>query len=103
ARERPATGITGHGARLRSALRSSRLQYLLVLLAFGGTVTLVLTFVSSGLRAAALSAGLRPESTLDIPAWAAAMIGVNLEHYWLDSRIWRTRRHAVMPAMAGGA
>jgi hypothetical protein len=80
---------------LQSSLRSSRLRYLVVLLAMGGAVTLLLTFVSAGLRTAAVSMDLRPDTALDLAPWAAAMIGINLEHYWLDHRIWRTRRPAV--------
>jgi hypothetical protein len=57
----------------------------------GGAVTVLLTLVSAGFRAAAVGMQLRPESALDLAPWAAAMIGVNLEHYWLDHRIWRTR------------
>ena len=86
-------------AQLESILRSSQVRYLVVLLALGGGVTLLLTFASTGLRAAALSAGLRPEGALEMPPWAAAMIGINLEHYWLDHRIWRTRRQP-LPALA---
>jgi hypothetical protein len=78
------------GARMRHALRTSRLQYLAGLLAMAGTVALLLTFAASGLRAAAGAMVLRPEGALEIPPWAAAMIGINLEHYWLDHRIWRT-------------
>ena len=44
---------------------------------------------------------LRPENALDIPPWAAAMIGVNLEHYWLDHRIWRTSRRRAQTTGAG--
>jgi hypothetical protein len=81
--------------RLRAALRSSRAHYLVGLLAIAGAVTLLLTFLSAGLRATAVWMQWRPESALDLAPWAAAMIGVNLEHYWLDHRIWRTRRQAV--------
>jgi len=80
------------GARLRHELRISRLRYLAVLLAMGGVVVLLLTFVVGGLRAAADAMMLRPADALDMAPWAAAMIGVNLEHYWLDHRIWRTAR-----------
>jgi hypothetical protein len=83
------------GPRLQSELRSSPLRYLIVLLAMGGAVTLLLTFASAGLRAGAVLMEWRPQGALDIAPWAAAMIGVNLEHYWLDHRIWRTRRQTV--------
>lgn len=97
-RELPAVSRNAVRVRLQFALRSSPLQYLVVLLAIAGAVTLLLTFVSAGLRSAALSAGLRPEGALAIPAWAAAMIGVNFEHYWLDRRIWRTRKPVLAAA-----
>jgi len=93
-----AASHTRLAARLQSALRSSQVHYLLVLLALGGAVTLLLTFVSAGLRTAAVWMSLRPQGALDIPAWAAAMIGVNLEHYWLDHRIWRSPRRALAAA-----
>jgi hypothetical protein len=95
AREPLAAAPTAAGPRLRAALRSSRLHYLVLLLVLGGAVTLLLTFLSAGLRATAVWMQLRPESALDLAPWAAAMIGVNLEHYWLDHRIWRTSRAAV--------
>ncbi len=86
--------------RLQNGLRSSRLRYVVLLVAMGGIVTLLLTFASAGLRAVATSMMLRPQNALDIPPWAAAMIGVNFEHYWLDHRIWRTRKRveATVPA-----
>ncbi len=70
------------------------MHYVVLLLAMGGAVTVLLTLVSAGLRSVATWTMLRPETALAIPAWAAAMIGVNLEHYWLDHRIWRTRKRA---------
>ena len=85
------------GSRVRRELRASRLRYLAGLLLMGGGVTLLLTFAASGLRAVAGAMMVRPEGALDIAPWAAAMIGVNLEHYWLDRRIWRTRSAAVTP------
>jgi hypothetical protein len=94
-RETPA--LSGQPLRdgIQAAVRSSRLSYLVVLLAMGGIVTLLLTFASAGLRSVAMSMQLRPDTALDLAPWAAAMIGINLEHYWLDHRIWRTRRAAV--------
>ena len=85
--ERPSPQI---GSRVRVAMRTSRLGYLVGLLAIAGSVTLLLTFAATGLRTAASAMMLRPDGALDIAPWAAAMIGVNLEHYWLDHRIWRT-------------
>lgn len=76
-------------------LRSSQVRYLLTLLVLGGGVALLLTFASAGLRAAAIAAGWRMEGALDLAPWAAAMIGINLEHYWLDHRIWRDRPQPV--------
>jgi len=86
----PEDASSGVGPRMRLVLRTSRLRYLAGLLAIAGVVTVVLTLAASGLRAAAAAMMLRPEGALDIAPWAAAMIGVNLEHYWLDHRIWRT-------------
>jgi hypothetical protein len=96
----PADAETHVTARLQSTLRSSRLGYLMVLLGMAGTVALLLTFISVGLRAAAVSMQWRPEGALDLAPWAAAMIGVNLEHYWLDHRIWRTTPRRVVASAA---
>jgi hypothetical protein len=95
ARETPATSGQPLRDGIQTAVRSSRLRYLVVLLSMGGAVTLLLTFASAGLRSAAMSMQLRPETALDLAPWAAAMIGINLEHYWLDHRIWRAPRPAV--------
>jgi hypothetical protein len=97
----PPEGISPRiGPRMRLALRTSRLRYLAGILAMGGVVTVLLTFAASGLRAAAGAMMLRPDGALDIAPWAAAMIGVNFEHYWLDHRIWRTSRPAIAVAVA---
>lgn len=96
-RASPREGATAGSASLFAWLRTwprSRWRFLVMMLALGGGVTLLLTFASVGLRAAAVSAGWRPLTALDIPPWAAAMIGINLEHYWLDHRIWRSPRPA---------
>jgi hypothetical protein len=96
----PVNAATHVTARLQSVLRSSRLGYLMVLLGLAGAVALLLTFVSVGLRATAVSMQWRPEGALDLAPWGAAMLGVNLEHYWLDHRIWRTPRRVVASAAA---
>jgi hypothetical protein len=88
----PAQADSQIAARLQAGLRSSRLAYLAVLLGLAGTVALLLTFVSIGLRDVAVRMQWRPAGALDLAPWAAAMIGINLEHYWLDHRIWRTPR-----------
>lgn len=72
--------------------------YLLGLTAVGGAVVALLTVASVGLRAVASELALRPAAALAIPPWAAAMIGVNLSHYWLDHRIWRSPRAAATPS-----
>ncbi|MDX2167127.1 MAG: hypothetical protein SF182_08695 [Deltaproteobacteria bacterium] len=89
-RDRPAGAHHPLRARLQTALRGSPLQYAVALLVIAVPVTVLLTLVSIGLRELALSAGLRPDTALAMPPWAAAMLGVNLEHYWLDRRIWRS-------------
>jgi hypothetical protein len=71
------------------------------LLVMAGGVTVVLTMLSTGLRATAVWMDWRPATALALAPWAAAMIGVNFEHYWLDRRIWRTPRQpaaATVPA-----
>ncbi len=97
-RDEPLAAQLSWRLRFDRALHSSALRYVIALLVLAGTVTVLLTFASAGLRAAAESAGLRPEGALAIPAWAAAMIGVNYEHYWLDRRIWRSPRPALAAA-----
>jgi hypothetical protein len=99
AREQPSAPAKGPLHMIQSELRSSRLRYLVLLLAMAGAVTLLLTFASAGMRTVAASLLLRPDGALDLAPWSAAMLGINLQHYWLDHRIWRTRR----PAVAVGA
>lgn len=99
-RDRPAGSHNPLRARVQAALRASPLQYATALLVVAASVTLLLTFVSVGLREAAVATGLRPENALAIPPWAAAMLGVNLEHYWLDRRIWRSAKPAAVAAVA---
>jgi hypothetical protein len=67
---------------------------LAALTSFGGAGVVVLTFVALGARTLAETNGMRPTTALPIAPWAAAMIGVNLAHYWLDHRIWRTKTPA---------
>lgn len=69
----------------------SKFAYLLALTGLGGVVVVILTLLSLGVREVAEANGLRPATALPIAPWAAAMIGVNLAHYWLDHRIWRFR------------
>jgi hypothetical protein len=99
-RDAPLTAEMPVRRRVLTQLRSSRPSYLLMLLLLGGSVALLLTFASVGARAAAEWLSIRPDDALAIPPWAAAIIGVNLEHYWLDSRIWRSPRTlATVPAI----
>jgi hypothetical protein len=100
AREPASASPLPFAAEVQSALRSSRLRYLAVLLVMAGAVTLLLTLVSTGLREAAVWMQLRPAGALDLAPWAAAMLGINLEHYWLDHRIWRVRRRSPVVATA---
>jgi len=65
--------------------------YLVALTGLGGIVVVILTVLAMGARAVAVAHGLRPATALPIAPWAAAMIGVNFAHYWLDHRIWRFR------------
>lgn len=69
----------------------SKLAYFLALTGFGGVIVVLLTILALGTRAFAEANGWRPTNALPIPPWAAAMIGVNLAHYWLDHRIWRSK------------
>ncbi|APR79840.1 Hypothetical protein A7982_05187 [Minicystis rosea] len=86
---RPAALTVLPGA-LRERVAPPRgIAYLVALGAFGAAVTIVLTLVAVVVRAAAAGAGMRPATALDIPPWAAAMIAINLHHYWLDHRVWR--------------
>ena len=90
-RSRPGLGVVPLWLRARFA-PPSRLAYLVALTGLGGMVVVVLSLGVVALRAAAEASGARPSGALPIPPWAAAMIGVNLAHYWLDHRIWRVRR-----------
>lgn len=74
----------------------SKFAYLAALTGFGGAIVVLLTLLALGARVVAEARGWRPVNALPIAPWAAAMIGVNLAHYWLDHRIWRTKQHANM-------
>jgi hypothetical protein len=88
-----ALGIVPAGIRERIAPRRP-LFYLAALGALGAFVVLGLTFLTVGARAALGAIGLGPAGYA-LPPWTAAMIGVNLSHYWLDHRVWRLRRREV--------
>ena len=81
-------------ARVPSALRAavappSRTGFVLALAVLGGGVLVVLTGLTVAAQAAFGAAGLREAGALAIPPWLSAMIGINLSHYWLESRVWR--------------
>lgn len=85
-------GLTLVPASLRQHIAPpSKFGYLVALTGLGGMVVVILTLMALSARAIAETHGLRPASALPIAPWAAAMIGVNLAHYWLDHRIWRFR------------
>ncbi|MBK9260926.1 MAG: hypothetical protein IPM54_14045 [Polyangiaceae bacterium] len=92
-RSRPGLALVPSWLRQRIA-PPSKFGYLAALTAFGGFGVVILTLISVGVRAMADVNGMRPATALPIPPWAAAMIGVNLAHYWLDHRIWRFRQPA---------
>jgi hypothetical protein len=68
--------------RRQFAPKISPLGYLAALTFAGGAVVSLLTLATLGARSWA-------GSSTAIPPWVAAMIGVNLSHYWLEHRIWR--------------
>lgn len=99
--EKARPGLTVVPAILRDHVAPpSKFGYLVALTGLGGIVVLILTFLALGTRALAEANGLRPETALPIAPWAAAMIGVNLAHYWLDHRIWRFRPQNMVPQNA---
>lgn len=98
----PAAAAGGWAA-WQAWLRGTPLRYLLALLILGGGVTVLLTVAAAGLRETAMVLGWRPATALDIPPWAAAMIGISLQHYWLDHRVWRSPRPAVAAPLAATA
>lgn len=89
-RARPGLSVLPSWLRARVA-PPSRFTYVAALVAFGGVIVVLLSLGAVAIRAAAEASGLRPPGVLPLPPWAAAMIGVNLAHYWLDHRIWRLR------------
>lgn len=89
-RSRPGLGALPSWLRARVA-PPSRFAYLITLIALGGFCVALLSLAVVAFRAAAEVSGARPPGALPIPPWAAAMIGINLAHYWLDHRIWRFR------------
>jgi hypothetical protein len=67
----------------RARLSSRRpLRWTLAMAGGAGAVVAALTVIVVLARRAAGSDGV-------VPPWAAAVVAVNLEHYWLDARIWR--------------
>jgi hypothetical protein len=82
------------------AIPPAKLGWLVWMAALGGSVVLLMTFCSMGLREMAALAGLSAAGTAAIPPWTAAMIGVNLSHYWLDHRIWRLSKSEVARPLA---
>ncbi len=89
-KSRPGLGLVPNVIRQRIA-PPAKFGYLVALTGFGGFVVVLLTLLTIGVRTVADANGLRPATALPIAPWAAAMIGVNLAHYWLDHRIWRFR------------
>jgi len=96
-RARPGLGILPSWLRARIA-PPSRIAYLVALTGLGGIVVVLLSLGAVAFRAVAEATGARPAGALPIPPWAAAMIGVNLAHYWLDRRIWRFREAPLVSA-----
>jgi hypothetical protein len=76
-------------ARLRPGRRLTALWWVLGLTVVAGAVVAALTLVTVGARGLALALTLRAPAALVVPPWVAAMVGVNLSHYWLEHRIWR--------------
>lgn len=68
----------------------SALGYYAFLGALGAGVTVLVSLAALGLRAWASAAGLRSADALDLPPWGAAMLAINLHHYALEHRLWRT-------------
>jgi hypothetical protein len=75
----------------RHQKREGVVVWLGALLAVSGIVVVALTLATLGARALL-------HSSSEIPPWLAAMIGINLWHYWIESRIWRRASAAVSPA-----
>jgi hypothetical protein len=86
---RPATRAWFGARWSRWTAPPARLGYLAGLAAVGAAVVLLLTSATAVARALADAAGVRPAAPTAAPTWLAAMIGVNLWHYWIEGRIWR--------------
>jgi hypothetical protein len=79
----------------------ARVGFLVGLGALGGVVLLALTGLSAGAQWLAQAVGLRSLAEPPIAPWLAALIGVNLSHYWLESRIWRAPTVRPAPPIGG--
>ena len=91
ARPRPeAYGVLPPALRLRVHPAHSTRGHLVFLAALGGLGIAGVTVLAFAVRALATALELRPADAMDLPPWGAAMIAVNLHHYWLDHTIWRT-------------
>ncbi|MGE3674081.1 MAG: hypothetical protein AB7K71_30700 [Polyangiaceae bacterium] len=78
-------------------------RYYFALFTLGGVVVTAATATAYGARWLAGAAGVAPQSYV-LPPWTAAMIGINLSHYWLDHRIWRlSKREVAAPLGLAGA
>jgi len=92
--ERPraaALGALPEWLRARVHPSRSTLGHLAFLAALGATGIVGVTLVAMAARAVAAALDLRPGDAMPLAPWGAAMLAVNLHHYWLDHRIWRSR------------
>ena len=68
----------------------SSARYLLFLAAFGALGLGVVSVFALVARTLAEQLELRPANAFALAPWGAAMLAVNLHHYWLDHRVWRS-------------
>ncbi|UJR84385.1 hypothetical protein [Sandaracinus amylolyticus] len=72
----------------------SRLGHLVFLATLGALGISATTLIVLALRATASALALRPDGAMPLAPWGAAMLAVNVHHYWLDHRIWRSAPRA---------
>jgi hypothetical protein len=86
---RPRFGALPAAIRARIAAPAG-LGYLVALTAIGIAIVGAGALASAAMRhvAVLLAPAVAPAAVL--PTWSVAIIAVNLAHYWLDARIWRT-------------
>jgi len=86
---RPAWSLVPTPLRVRIA-PPAKAGYVVSQIAVGVAIIGSVTLATMVTRHATVAMARGEVSAFPLPAWSTAIIAVNLAHYWLDSRIWRS-------------